>query len=93
MNVTKPHYVDIITKQGEPYLWGFPQPEAAFKLHSATAGYGQRQSDPYNKAMFSSNRPEWYPVLGEYTSSQFEPIYDPHTKSPVFYGIRLHNDA
>ena len=83
-NVTKPYFVDIITSQSElPILWGYPQPEpVGDKVYSAS--WGTKTGDPNNKVMFDSRKPETYTKVGAKVGTEFQPIYDPYRKAPIF---------
>ena len=85
MSVTSSTYVDEQnTVQGEPpWLYGFPFPEP-FEERVYSAGYGQLQSDPWNKVLFGGDPPRTYTKLGPTNTNQFKPLVEPAKKQRVF---------
>ena len=59
-------------------LWPFPEP---FNQRVFNPGYGITQRDPWNKVLYTSNRPQDSRILGESKHYQMEPMIDSY-KAP-----------
>jgi hypothetical protein len=85
MNVTKPYFVHLITQQGEPYLWGFPQPEAVLKVNDVnSAGYGNIKGHQENKTMYGQLKPQTFPLVAANIENKFRGMMDSYIATPTY---------